>query len=58
MVQKRMPENFCFLEMSKNFQFFCAIAEKLYSRITILPKNLARVFTAALFDSYLGEIYK
>ena len=60
MVQKRMPEKFCFddlirnfmvfiepeaqphknsriLEMSKNFQLFCDIAEKLYSRNTILP---------------------
>ena len=60
MMQKRMPENFCFddlirnvmvfiepeaqsnensriLEMTKNFQFFCDIAEKLYSRNTILP---------------------
>jgi hypothetical protein len=27
------------LEMSKNFQFFCDIAEKLYSRNTILPLN-------------------
>ena len=25
------------LEMSKNLQFFCDIAEKLYSRNTILP---------------------
>jgi hypothetical protein len=25
------------LEMSKNFQLFCDIAEKLYSRNTILP---------------------
>jgi hypothetical protein len=27
------------LEMFKNFQFFCDIAEKLYSRNTILPVN-------------------
>ena len=30
------------LEMSKNFQFFCNIAEKLYSRNTILPRFLSK----------------
>ena len=70
MVQKRMPEKFCFvdlirnfmvfiepklnlikiLEMSKNFQFFCDIAEKLYSRNTILPFKTCHIFFVAGWD--------
>ena len=70
MVQKIMPEKFCFvdlirnfmvfnepeaqpyknsriLKMSKNFQFFCDIAEKLYSRNTISP-NLPCIYKSEI----------
>jgi hypothetical protein len=36
-LEAQSHKNSGILEMTKNFQFFCDIAEKLYSRNTILP---------------------